>query len=154
MNNKIENIKNFRRYLLQQLDTLTTGQMNTIPAGYSNNLIWNLGHLICVQQNLCYVRAGLPIAVDDKYFSPYMPGSIPERIMDEHEITRIKEVFITSIDQLKTDFDKSIFGNYSPAAMIKKVYRVEVSNIEEAIDYLLYHQGFHAGYILSLKHLV
>ena len=154
MNKKIEKLKNFRIFLLKQLSSLTTGQLNTIPAGYTNNIIWNLGHLICAQQNLCYVRSGLPITVDDKYFSPYMPGTKPEGFIDEQDIKSIKELFITSIDQLQSDFDQRIFKNYSPSVMIPKVYGFEVNNMDEAIDYLLYHEGFHGGYILSLKHLV
>ncbi len=103
---------------------------------------------------MCYVRAGLPIAVDDKYFSPYMPGTKPEKFIDEQEIKSTRELFITSIDKLQSDFDKNIFENYSPSGMIPKVYGVEVNNIDEAIDYLLYHEGFHGGYMLSMKHLL
>lgn len=154
MNKKIEKIKNFRIYLLKQLENLTTAQLNAIPAGYNNNIVWNLGHLICVVQNMCYVRAGLPIAIDDKYVSPYMPGTKPEAFIGEQEIKCLNEVFLSSIDQLQSDLDKDVFKNYSPSVMIPKVYGFEVSNIDEAIDYLLHHEGFHAGYILSLKRLL
>jgi hypothetical protein len=61
-NQKIEKIKRFRIYLLEQLDGLTTGQPNAIPTGYANNIVWNLGHLTSVVQTMCYVRAGLPPA--------------------------------------------------------------------------------------------
>ncbi len=39
MNPKIENLKNYRRYVLKQLDGLTAEQLNAIPAGYPNNLV-------------------------------------------------------------------------------------------------------------------
>ncbi|MBD0259700.1 MAG: DinB family protein [Cytophagales bacterium] len=154
MNRKIENIKNYRLYLLGQLDGLSTQQLNAIPAGYSNNLVWNLAHLVSVAQNLGYVRAGLPIAVDDRYFSPYLPGTKPERFIDEPEIQTIKALCITSVDGFQADYAKNRFGNYSPSAGIRQVYGVEVSTIDEAIDYLLYHEGFHGGYMLSLKRLL
>ena len=89
MNTKIENIKNFRLFLLKQIDYLTTKQLNEIPSGFNNNIIWNLGHLICVQQNMCYVKAALPVTVDDKYFSPYLPGTKPESFVEEQEIKNI-----------------------------------------------------------------
>jgi len=154
MNKKIEKIKSFRINLLKQIDGLTTQQLNDTPSGYSNNIIWNLAHLICVKQNMCYVRANLPIVVDDKYFSPYMPGTKPEKYVDEQKIKNIKELLITSMDKLQEDFDENMFENYSPSIMIPKVYGFEVSNIDEALDYLLHHEGFHSGYILSLKRLV
>lgn len=154
MNKNIEKIKNFRRSLLQQIDGLTVHQLNTIPPGYNNNIIWNLVHLISVEQNLCYARSGLPITVDDKYFSPYMPGTKPEKPVDEQEIETIKALLITSTEQLQSDFGKRIFKNYTPSVMIPKVYGFEVSNIDEVIDYLLYHEGLHSGYVLALKHLL
>jgi hypothetical protein len=154
MNRKIGNLKNYRLYVLKQLDGLTTEQLNAIPAGYHNNVIWNLAHLVSVAQNLCYVRAGLPIAVDDRYFSPYLPGTKPERFIDEPEIQAIKTLCITSMDQFQADYANNVFGTYSSSAGIAKVYGVEVTQIDEAIDYLLYHEGFHGGYMLSLKRLL
>ena len=151
MNPKIENLKNYRRYVLKQLDGLTTEQLNAIPAGYHNNVIWNLAHLVSVAQNLCYVRAGLPIAVDDRYFSPYLPGTRPAGWVDESEIQTIKALCITSLDGFQADYAKGAFRNYAPSAGIRQVYGVEVSNIDEAIDYLVYHEGFHGGYMLALK---
>jgi hypothetical protein len=83
-----------------------------------------------------------------------MPGTKLEGVISEQEGKRIQELLITSLEQLQSDFGKRIFKHYSPPVMIQKVYGVEVNNIDEAIDYLLYHEGFHAGYILSLKHLL
>ncbi len=154
MNRKIENLKNYRQYLLGQLEGLSTEQLNAIPAGYNNNLVWNLAHLVSVAQNLCYVRAGLPIAVDDRYFSPYLPGTRPAGFIDEPEIQTIKALCITSLDRFQADYAKDAFRNYVPSAGIRQVYGVEVSNIDEAIDYLVYHEGFHGGYMLSLKRLL
>lgn len=154
MNVKIEKIKNFRFSLLRQIEDLSTEDLNNIPSGHKNNIIWNLAHLSCAVQNLCYVRAGLPITIDEKYFAPYMSGTKPEKFVDEEEIKSIKGIFISSIDKLQSDFEKEIFEHYSPSVMIQKVYGVEVNNIDQAIDYLIYHEGFHAGYVLSLKHLL
>lgn len=103
---------------------------------------------------MCYIRAGLPITVNDKYFSPYIPNTKPEKFINEQEIENSKKLFSTAIDKLQSDFDKKMFENYSPSATTPKVYGVEVNKINEAIDFLLYHKGFHGGYIISLKHLL
>jgi hypothetical protein len=154
MNKNIEKILGFRRFLLEQIKDLNGGQLNEIPSSHNNNIIWNLGHLICVVQNLCYVRAGLPITVEDKYFSPYMPETKPQVLIDEQEIENIKEVFIGSINQLQSDLPKILLNTYTPSSMIPKIYGFEVTNLDEAIEYLLYHEGLHTGVILSLTHLV
>lgn len=154
MNKKIEKIKNFRVFLLKEIEGLTTQQLNDIPSGFNNNIIWNLAHLICVEQNMCYVRSNLPIVVDNKFVSPFLPGTKPEVYFSEQEVNNIKELLISSIDKLQVAFDENRFNTYTPSVMISKVYGFEVTNIDEALEYLLYHEGFHGGYILSLKHLV
>ena len=154
MNKKIDNIKRFRLYLLKQISSLTTEQLNEIPKGCNNNMIWNIAHLISAMQVICYVRADLPVAVNDNYVTPFLPGTKPEKYIDKDEVKAIKELFITSTDKLQTDVDNNIFGNYSTSLRIKEVYDVDVHNIEDAIEFLLYHEGFHIGYMMSLKHLL
>ena len=43
------------------LDNYSLEQLNTIPSGMSNNLIWNLGHVVVSQQKLVYALSGLPM---------------------------------------------------------------------------------------------
>jgi hypothetical protein len=152
MNTKLDKIKNFRLYLLKQIDNLTTEQLNHIPSGYNNNIIWNLAHLVSAEQTMCYVRSGLPVKVEDKYFTPYISGTKPFEFVNEQDVEAIKAMLIASLDRLQTDLDRSLFVNYTPSVMIPKVYGFEVNNIEEALEYLLYHDGYHAGYIMLLKH--
>ncbi len=154
MDKRIEKIKSFRQFLLNQINGLTTEQLNKIPEGHNNNIIWNIAHLICAEQSICYLRSSQPVIVDDKYFSPYRTTTKPEEFIDEEEIEIIKKLFITSIDELQSDYDKRIFGNYSSSENIFKVYGVKLNNIDDALEFLLYHEGFHSGYIISLKRLV
>jgi hypothetical protein len=154
MNPKIEKLKKFRQNLLAQIDGLTAEQLNKIPEGYNNNIIWNLGHLICATQSLCYMRAGQSITVEDKYFSPYRTTTKPATFIDETEIEKIKQLFIHTLDGLQADFDKKLFDNYSPSENIMRVYGIELKTIDDALEFLLYHEGYHTGYILALKRLV
>ena len=154
MDQRIEKIKKFRQFLLAEITGLTAEQLNKIPEGYNNNIIWNLAHLICAQQSLCYVRAGQSIRVEDKYFLPYTTTTKPNGFIDEQEIERIKALFISSIDELQTDFDKKIFDNYVASENILKIYGIELHSIDDALEFLLYHEGFHSGYVTSLIRLV
>lgn len=154
MNKQIEKIKHFRQFLLKQIDGLSVEQLNRIPEGYNNNIIWNLAHLICAQQSICYIRAGQNITVDERYLLPYMTNTKPTAFLDEREIEEIKKVFVSSIDNLQADYDRKIFDTYTPSPNILKVYGMELKNIDDALEFVIYHEGFHTGYIISLKHLV
>jgi hypothetical protein len=148
---KSEFIKQPRKFILNQVEGLTTEQLNHIPTGFNNNLIWNLAHLISGQQGICYTRAGLPIAVDDKYFTPFRPDTKPERFIDAEEIAHIKDLFLSSIDQLETDIRNNLFTNY-PAWLSR--YGTNINSFNEAMEFLPFHEGLHCGYIMALKRVV
>jgi hypothetical protein len=154
MDSRIDKLKGFRQYLLKKVEGLTSAQLNEVPSGFNNNIIWNIGHMTSAQQNMCYVKAGLPIVVDDLYFSPFLPGSKPARLYDEDEIKTIKEIFLSSLDQLQSDLLVNNFTNYTAVAAIEKAYGFSVRHIDDALEYLLHHDGYHLGCVLAMRRLV
>lgn len=154
MNNKIEKIKKVRQFIIDQVAPLTVEQLNKIPVGFDNNIIWNMAHLICAQQGICYLRGGQQAIVPEKFIAPFFTGTKPGRMIEQDEIQEIKNLLISSIDQFQSDYDKKIFGNYTPSPNVLKLYSIELNNIEDALEFILYHEGYHSGYILALKRLV
>jgi len=108
MDNKIEQIKKFRFFLINQIKKLSDGQLNKIPDGFNNNIIWNLTHLISAQQGICYLRAGQTAVVPEKYIAPFFTNTKPERVIEKQEIEEIKGLFIDTIDKSQTDFERKI----------------------------------------------
>ena len=154
MNEQIQNIKKVRLFLIEQIGSLTNEQLNKIPTGYTNNIIWNLTHLISTQQTISYSRAGQQPIVPEKYIVPFSTNTIPDGIIDNKEIMQIKSLLTTSIDEFQTDYDDERFENYTMSPNIRKVYGIEIKNINDALSFLLYHEGYHTGYIMSLRKLV
>lgn len=150
MNSLIDRIKKTRQYLLGLVNDLPVESLNKIPEGFNNNIAWNLGHLIAAQQGICYVRAGVKQAVDEKYYLNYKPGTKPERNIDADEVEEIKHVLLTSIDKLETDYHTNLFDNYTSWTTR---YGVEIANIDDAVQFLIYHEGLHTGTIMALKRL-
>ena len=52
-------LKKSRALLLKELDGLTLDQIHAIPAGFKNNIAWNVAHLVVTQQLLHYKLSGL-----------------------------------------------------------------------------------------------
>ena len=152
MNNKIENIRRTRGFLLDLVRELSADQLNEIPTEFNNNIIWNIGHLIAAQQRICYIRSGLKITVEEKYFFEYLPGSKPKRAIDANEIETIKQLLTTTLDQFEADYKSNLFLHFN-YTLFTTPYGVEIKNIEDAIDFLPYHEGLHCGYIMALKRL-
>ncbi|WP_299292046.1 DinB family protein [uncultured Mucilaginibacter sp.] len=151
MHQQIENVKNTRTFLLTLIEDLSTEQLNQIPEGFNNNIIWNLAHLVAVQQAICYKRSGLQPIVQDKYVTPYLPGTKPEGFMDTSEVEIIKTLMLSSLNEFESDYKKSFFTTYTP---VVTRYGVALDNIDDAINFLPFHEGFHIGTVLALKKLV
>ena len=151
MEYSIEIIKKTRQLLLENLKELTEDQLNQVPEGFNNNIIWNIGHLIAAQQGICYLRAGLSPILDDKYIAPFKAGTKPETVFNGEEISYFKELFISTIDKLSDDCTKDSFAGY--AAWSTRV-GIEIKNINDALKFLAFHEGLHTGAIVALKKMV
>lgn len=151
MNKNIESLKATRQFLLKVIEDLSPEQLNKIPAGFNNNVIWNIAHLVASQQGVCYKRAGLELLVDGEFFNRYKPDSKPAAYVSQAEIEHIKTILITTIDQFEKDYRQETFRNY-PSWTTR--YGVELNNIEDALTFLPFHEGLHVGYVMALKRVV
>ena len=151
MNEQIEKIRKTRNFILDYIKEINTEQLNKIPAGFNNNIIWNLGHMVAAQQGVCYLRAGLKTWVEEGFFNAYKPGSKPIEYISELQIENIKALLFSSLDVLKSDYLKGVWVKY-PAWSTR--YGVELKSFEEALEFLNFHEGLHVGYIMALKRAI
>lgn len=148
MEKSLEIIRKTRISLLAMVEGLSIEQLNKVPAGFNNNIIWNLGHLVATQQGVCYRRAGIDMRIDDSYFAMYKPESKPERFISETELETIKQLMFSTLDQFEADLKTTLFDNYIPWTTR---YNVAVDNIRDAVTFLPFHEGLHMGYVMALK---
>ena len=96
------------------LDNYSLEQLNTIPAGMSNNLIWNLGHVVVSQQKLVYALSGLLMHISDSLFEKYQNGSRPDGKTTQAEVDEIKKLLLEMVEKTKADFKAGIFKEFHP----------------------------------------
>ena len=145
-----ELIRQPRQFLITLAEGLSLEQLNTVPTGFNNNIIWNLGHMVAAQQNVCYRRAGLTtMHVSEEYFDMYKSGSKPERPVTQAEVEEVKRLMVITIDQLERDYTEgNVFTDYQPWTTR---YGGAINNIDDALSFLPFHEGLHVGYIMALK---
>jgi hypothetical protein len=151
MNKAIDILRKPRLQVLNDTAGFSLEQLNHIPAGFKNNIIWNLGHIVAAQQGVCYARAGLEKIISDEFFLTFKPETKPERLYEMADFENIKSLMMSTLDRLEEDLDRDIFGNYKTWTTR---YGVEITNINDAVHFLPFHEGLHAGYIMSLRKLV
>jgi hypothetical protein len=151
MEKQFEILRKTRQFLISLIDGLSLEQLNKIPQGFNNNIIWNAGHIIAAQQGICYRRAGLPLVIDDALFEKYKPESKPQAPVNEAGVAQIKELVLTTIDDLQRDYESHKFSAY-PAWTTR--YGVEINSIDDAVSFLSFHDGLHIGYAMAQRRCV
>ncbi len=147
----IDTILASRNLFLKLMDGLTIEQLNQVPEGFNNNIIWNFGHVIVSQQILCYKLSGLPMKIDASYVSKYSKGTKPETFLDEKELEFLKSQSIGLINELVADVEKNSFTSYSNYTTS---FNVALNNIDDAVKFITMHEGLHLGYAMALKRIV
>ena len=147
----IDTIRATRNLFLKLTDSLSIDQLNKIPDGFNNNIIWNFAHVIVSQQILCYKLAGLPLKIDERFIPKYSKGTKPETFADENELTFFKQQAVNLMDELIVDIEQGIFNNYNTYTTS---FGVELTSVYDAVKFLSMHEGLHLGYAMALKRIV
>lgn len=143
-------IINSRKAFIQLTEGLTIEQLNKIPDGYNNNIIWNFGHVVVSTQTLCYVRTGiLADASSVKFNEFYKKDTRPTYTVTEQEVAEIKALAVDSIEKIKEDYANGVFANITPFST--STYGVELKSIEEVLITTIGHDNVHFGYAWALK---
>ncbi|MHA3787437.1 DinB family protein [Flavobacterium hauense] len=140
-----------REIYARLLDTYTLEQLNKIPNGWSNNLMWHIGHIMVSQQILVYKGSGLATSLSDELVAMYMRGTKPERDVTQAEVDEMKNLLFSTIQKTEEDYRNGIFTAYSPR---KSELGFALDTTEDAIAFNNYHEGIHLGMVLRLKKLV
>jgi len=148
MQTQIKILQQTRGNVLNIVENLSIEQLNKIPPNFSNNVLWNFAHLVVTQQLLCYKLSGLPLKIPTDWVDKYRKGSKPEGSLTAAEIIPIKEKFVNLVDILQEDYENRIFQNYQS---YPTSFGIELTNIEEAIQFNNVHEGLHLGYIMALR---
>jgi len=135
--------KYFENYTLEQL--------NKIPEGFTNNLIWNIGHIVVTQQILVYKLSGLPVMVSDEMIEKYKKGTKPEQDATQDEVDEIKSLLFKTIEKTKEDYNNGLFKNYNEYPTSTGFV---LTSAEGAMNFNNFHEGIHIGVMMSIRKLV
>jgi hypothetical protein len=140
-----------RKMLSSYFENYTLEQLNTIPEGFSNNLIWNLGHVVVTQQLLVYKLSGLPMAVSDAMVEKYRKGTKPEHDVTQEEADQLKALLFRTVDQLEADYNNGVFVNYQEYPTSTGFV---LQSAKGAIEFNNFHEGLHIGIMMSIRKFV
>ena len=153
MERTIKHLKQSRLTTYNVIKDLSLEQLCTIPQGFNNSIIWNVGHLAVTQQLLCYGLIGLEMHITDQAFiDGFRKGSQPKTEYTELEWQTILTHFKSLPGLMEDDWQAGKLTGEFESYMTS--FGIQLDSIEDAVSFNNIHEGMHFGYILALRRAV
>ncbi len=137
----------------QRLAELTPEQWLAQPAGFVNNIAWNVGHLVMAQQGLCYARFGLEPPVGHEKMAEmrvlYGGGTSPADWTETPDTDELQRLFVDLAQQMSDDIAAGKLDNLTMPEPVDGRFAPPESTMHGLI-YNQSHEGLHIGTIGEL----
>ena len=143
--------KKSREKYLNFLNNYNLEQLNTTPTGLSNNLIWNIGHVVVAQQSLVYKGAGIPMHISDELYDRYKSGTFPSGTTTQEEVDELRELLVSLIGKTENDYKNGVFTTYNERTTGTGFH---LATIKDAFEFNNYHEGMHLGMMMNIRKFV
>lgn len=150
MNYQLNLFRQNRENILELLDQITLEEGNATPQGFRNNIIWNAGHTLMAQEFLLYYFSGLPMNVPEEYPAMFGAGSMA-RTYTAAEFRTLKEYLRQTLEKVPQDLARGAFSEKEYNPYSSEYFGATMSNIDEAFQFNVLHEGVHFGYMLALR---
>lgn len=137
-----------RKVLANILESHSLEQLNKIPEGFSNNLIWNLAHIVVVQQMLVYKLSGLPMMVSEEMVEKYKRGTRPQSEVTQAEVDELKILLHSTLQKSEQDFGDAVFKEYSEFTTMSGFL---IKDAQAAMEFNNYHEAVHTGIMMQIR---
>ncbi|MCA5003793.1 DinB family protein [Sphingobacterium bovistauri] len=142
-----------RKAFIKDIESLSLEQLNEIPTGFNNNIIWNFGHIVVTTPILCYVRSGIwADASQVRFAAAYAKGTKPTYFVTQEEVEALKALAISSIQAIEADYKAGKLSNITPFET--STYGATLNSIEDIIITTAGHDNTHLGYVTAQKRII
>ena len=93
-------------FIEKGIEGLSDEQLSTVPEGFSNNIVWNLGHLAHSLAGMTYMHSGLEYPLPEDYPELFKGGSSPSTWAGAPVMSEVVENFNKLTPQATDDLDR------------------------------------------------
>lgn len=145
-------IRRINENFIELMSDLTIEQLNEIPEGYNNNIIWNFGHIVNTTPALCYLRTGVDTTFQVPLLAKYNRGTKPGEFVTKEEFEELKGLAFSYLDKIEKDYANGVFQKITPFATI--TFKYEMETMDELLTCITAHVSLHLGVANAMKKLV
>lgn len=143
-----------RSMIAKSVRDLTEDQLLVIPDGFQNNILWNIGHIIVLQQANVYGRSGLAPLIDLDTMRPlFNSRTSPADWQQTPDAQALLDMLVSHATQLTSDFENGKFEGIDYQSRTAG-NGVHMATVEQAMLYNNCHETMHLGAIEAIKDFV
>ncbi|MCR2805742.1 DinB family protein [Paenibacillus soyae] len=151
MNNYLfKQLRFVRDQTIKHVKELSEEKARTVPSGFNNNILWNLGHILFVHERFAFALTNENMELSKLFAERFAPGTKPEnggtQVPGMEEIVLLLSKQIERIEQtlelrLEDELEKPFVTSSG----------LEVTTVKECLSFCLYHEGMHFAAIKAIK---
>lgn len=138
----------YRDVLLRELGELDDQEVMVVPEGYSNNVLWNAGHILYYSCFSTYRPSGQAIPLPEAYKELFKAGSSPADWTAPPSPTEIVGGLKDIQTRMENDYHAGVFDSFTP---FNNGPTLELRTLSEALMFHIAHEGEHIGRITCMK---
>ncbi|MVO98316.1 DinB family protein [Paenibacillus lutrae] len=141
----------YREETIESINFITEEQADVIPAGFSNSLRWNFGHILVAQEQAMYnLGMNQPGEIFEKTQDMFKRGSSPkEWSVTPFSLKELRDQLQEQMERMKITFS----GRLGEAAAKEFDMGKErkIKTLGDLFIGSLWHEGVHQGIIYCMK---
>lgn len=151
MNNYLfKQLRFVRDNTIKQVNEMSEEETRTVPRGFNNNILWNLGHILLVHEKFSFALTNEKMELPKHFAEVFAPGTKPEnwgtQVPSLDEILLLLSKQIERIEQtLEHRLEEELEKPFVTSAGL------ELSAIKECLSFCSYHEGMHFSTIKAIK---
>jgi uncharacterized damage-inducible protein DinB len=135
-----------RAISIKSIESITEEMADEIPSGYKNSIRWNLGHILAVADAFLNNFAEIPMYLSEEHFEMFKSGSKPSDWKTQPpSLDDLSVMFKEQMEHMKNHLEHRSFDEKTPNTF--NLYGNPQETLGEVVNFCLYHEGFHIGYI-------
>ncbi|MBI1319859.1 MAG: DinB family protein [Candidatus Hydrogenedens sp.] len=146
--NEFKTLRLQRQLIHKLVSSFSQEELFTILPYRRNNIAWNLGHIVTIEQALTYGLSGAAWNLPDHYRAWYLRDTSPADWTGEPDVPRLLDELMTLPDKTEADYHADAFANYKPITTSTGAY---LDTVETAIGFNNFHEGMHTGFIMAIQ---
>lgn len=145
----LEQLKFTHSYLTRALSTVTLENVNEVPKGFNNSILWNVGHILVSNEMLLFANTGDELKLSQDVINLFKGGTKPSDWNTEPPTFKvICNLLDEQVERITTTYEGRLDEELNKSM---KIANFEMKTVRDILGFVIFHEGLHTGLINGLK---